>query len=236
MQKDTPREGVTYEKGRICAVPVTIGVEQGRLVSMYAPADAGERVSFFRRVRADQVIKKRDIVCGDFNCVPDTSRDVKYPPGVRTKYINRGGACLQAIMSGLGLCDTYRLFHGAEARAYSRFGRTVNTRFDRIYAKEYDSPWRWHSFKYDHASFEDVGTDHSAVIAEVATVAKRSATEHEARINPDLLQQEEIRRAVKMLWEDTYERYPPEQYTQAFTWAKAKELCGQYLLQRTSVC
>ena len=82
------------------------------------------------------VLSRSMIVAGDWNCVPDVSKDVKYPHGVHTTYPNRHAGALETLLARHGLGDMFRAFAGRHAREYTRQGATVYTRLDRFYGAE----------------------------------------------------------------------------------------------------
>ena len=105
-----------------------------RIVNVYAPSDARQRIVFVKKLRVKKYLKKGDIVLGDFNCVPDTALDVRYSDEsgkTGADYPNRGGRETEALLSDIGLVDAFRE-HRGHARAYSHRTSTVYTRIDRV--------------------------------------------------------------------------------------------------------
>ena len=217
--------------GRVVAVPVKILGTQTRIVSVYAPAQPRERKNFLVKMREQRVLKKGDLVMGDFNCVPDTNLDVKYPHGCGT-YPNLHSKANEALMSDMGLTDVYRLFAGAK-QDFSRRKGSVWTRLDRIYAPEYDSPWRWTACEYmdGYMKAKNLRSDHIALRVRVETAAGRKPSPHEERIDPALYRDENIRKNVRALWHRTYANEKGQR--EGHKWQAAKESCCQYLLEMT---
>ena len=217
--------------GRVVAVPVKVRGTQTRIVSVYAPAKPPVRKVFLKDMRAKKVLKKGDLVMGDFNCVIDTNLDVKYPQGTGS-YPNLHGKANEALLADLGLTDVYRLYAGA-GRDYSRRKGTVWTRLDRIYAPAHDSPWRWTSCEYmdGHMSAKHLRSDHIPLMAKVETAEGRKPSIHEERVDPSLYRDEEVRRNIRALWARAYANERGKR--EGHKWQTAKEACCQYLLEMT---
>ena len=211
-------------------MPVKIDGKNARLTSIYVPDKPKERMVFLKALRANKQVRKGDIIGGDFNCVPVTSEDARTIEGGGA-YANTHGALCESIMTEKGLTDVFRLFHGESARQYTRLGDTVHTRLDRLYAKRYDSDWRWTAYSHDYASFGR--SDHAAVIAELETAPKRDSTKKEQRIDPTIMRDDEVRRTVEQLWKQAYKERPPERFTHAKSWTYARKIVAQYLLCQT---
>ena len=137
----------------------------------------------------------------------------------------------EAVMAESGLTDVFRLFHGEGARQYTRLGDTVHTRLDRLYAKRYESDWRWTSYTHDFASFGK--SDHAAIVAELMTAPKRESTRTEQRIDPAIMRDSRVRADVVKLWAQAYQERPPERFTHAVTWTHARTTVAEYLLCQT---
>ena len=154
--------------------------------SVYVPVEPRQRLVFAKKLREHNLLRKEDLIFGDFNCVSDTNLDTKYKDDMGSyDSQNAGGKQFDALMADSGLSDIFRMRHG-KARQYTRQEATVLTRIDRAYAQKYDSPWRFvgfqHSFSAMHGAHSS--SDHAAVIVEIETAKSRKATEHEERIDP----------------------------------------------------
>ena len=217
--------------GRVTIVDATVDGERTRLASVYAPVAAGERKGFVRKMRSEKLWRKSDLIFGDFNCVPDVNLDVKGNPD----YPNAEGSATEAVFSDHGLTDVFRLYAGNE-RAYSRHGKTVWTRLDRLYAQKLNSPWRWIGVRYDAALMTgSKASDHAALIAQLETAPKREATEVDARIDANLLRDEETREDIKVIWRAKYKSFAGRQVKEGQKWAAAKKAVASYLFTKTAL-
>ena len=218
-----------------CAVPVTIEGHKSRIVGMYVPVEKRLQKHFLQKLREKKLLNKDDVVCADFNCVADPDLDACRANG--TRYDPKHGAMCEAILCDAGLCDTMRAFHGLDARAYTRFGATVNTRLDRIYTRSYNAEWRIVGHGHQHKMQER--SDHSAVVLEIEVAPPREATPMEEKIDPVIMRDESVRRDVRDLWKQAYAERPigedagPPGYLRAQAWQHAKNVVAQYLLSVT---
>ena len=191
--------------GRVTAVDIAIGGTTTRLVCVYAPASPVGRGLFINMLRREQVLARGAIVAGDFNCVPDTSKDVRYPTGSNSSYPNQHAGALETLLARYGLGDMYRLHAGRHAREYSRQGSTVFTRLDRIYSASYDSRWAWNVVGTD-PNFCRAGwnSDHLAVAARIEPLGKAKHVPPHGKIDTSILSIPHVRRGVESIWNATY--------------------------------
>lgn len=62
-------ERETDKNGRVCSVEVLHHGERHKLVSVYAPNEAGDRTDFFKNLRQHADTPCKTVLAGDFNCV-----------------------------------------------------------------------------------------------------------------------------------------------------------------------
>ena len=159
-----------------------------------APAHPQLRKAFMTRLSESSIITKDSWVQGDFNTVPNVTLDVQYPEGSTTTYANLHFNAFETLAAKKNLTDIYRLFHGEKRGGYTRLGKTVYTRLDRLYAARYDSPWRWTGIRADANLFTSKWrSDHLTLFATVETAKARPPSAHEARIDPALYSDPSLR-------------------------------------------
>ena len=217
-----------------CAVPVSIEGINARLVSIYVPSEARLQSWFLRELKRKKLLKRDDIVGGDFNCVADPDRDARRDDG--TRYDPKHGVMCETILNEVGLGDTFRLYHGEDARDYTRTDTGVQTRLDRIYTRQFNAPWRLTKHEHDHKLLE--WSDHSAVVVSVNVAPQRDATPIEEKIDPSIMRDSEIRADIRDLWRQAYAERPATTresigYLRAQAWEHAKGIVASYLLQVT---
>ena len=157
--------------GAVARATLTMHGQRTSIASVYVPVHPHLRKLFLERLGKCGCISTDTIVGGDWNCVPDASIDV-HSLG-NSAYPNIGAAALEKVLTHQGLTDLYRLVHGRN-RSYSRHGATVNTRLDRIYARRYNSQWRWTQVEHDATMFRtEWASDHFPVVATFETVTAR---------------------------------------------------------------
>ena len=103
------------------------------IASVYAPAKAPKRVDFLSHVH--QRLSDHTIACGDWNCVPDVTLDVKSSNPLN--YPNAGATLLADVMARFNLHDYRREqletgFEPTRSGTNSQ-GAPVATRLDRFY-------------------------------------------------------------------------------------------------------
>ena len=144
-------------------------------VSIYVPVHPAKREEFFIKLKRSNIIPKKAIVMGDFNCVENPLLDVKHAEGADSVYANSHAPLLMQIMARAGLGDVYRKLHGRKAAGFTRECESVRTRIDRIYATEFSSDTVWYKHELDQRHAKNVRTDHIAVVAEMSPLgASRS--------------------------------------------------------------
>jgi hypothetical protein len=122
------------------------------------------------------------------------------------------------------------------ATRYTRYSHTgLATRIDRIYGPRYHSPWRWTYIDSSHSTFTSKGSpsDHLPVVATVETARARKSTIHELKIDNSLYSDQQVRRHVTLLWEATYQAFPPSSHGHAVSYSNAKEAVAALLRDLT---
>ena len=198
------------------------------------PVEARLQSWFLRELKKKKLLKRDDIVGGDFNCVADPDKDARRDDG--TRYDPKHGAMCETVLNEAGLCDTFRVYHGEDARDYTRLDKGVQTRLDRIYTRQYNAHWRLTGHSHDHKLLE--WSDHSAVVVSVNVAPARDPTPIEEKIDPTIMRDEEVRRDVRDLWKQAYAERPATTresigYLRAQAWEHAKEVVTRYLLDVT---
>ena len=164
-----------HADGRVVVATVPAHLMQGAdpdakplsFAAVYVPARAHERKLFLESIAdSPPPITRSTIVGVDSNTVPDRALDVLYQNGSKTKYANQHAQRFELWMSRLNLRDIFRDFCGPHARGYSRQGRTVFTRIDRIYAPKEIPDFHWSSHEFSAAvTGRAWSSDHLAVLA-----------------------------------------------------------------------
>eukprot|EP00965_Chrysotila_dentata_P167210 5521186-Pleurochrysis_carterae.AAC.1 len=89
---ETPRFR-SHRSGGLCTLSFRLHEQNLKFASVYAPADARERIAFFHAIRS--LIDPVTILCGDFNCVDDPSVDTRRSSHLN--YSNEGAEILSEI-------------------------------------------------------------------------------------------------------------------------------------------
>lgn len=115
--------------GRTLILDIFIDGRKVRLVNVYAPTTRTETNTFFRELGESLQAPLPHVVLGDFNCVVDTTRDIRGP--------GRGGSAYHAkdlvrLLRRLRLSDAWVLQHD-NAFGPTRMSRTTASRLDRAY-------------------------------------------------------------------------------------------------------
>jgi hypothetical protein len=133
------------------------------------------------------------------------------------------------------MIDAYRLVHGETKNGYSRLAHTVHTRIDRIYTQAYDSEWRWQSITAPPTLFTGKAqSDHLPVVAEIGLAKERPPSEVEAKINPAIFDNPNIRYITSLIWKKQIEKYPQEKHGHAKGCEAAKSAVATYLHYETN--
>ena len=217
-----------------CAVPVWLEGTKARAVSLYVNPNARIQSWFLRELKKRKLLHKDDIVGGDFNCVADPVKDAQRDDG--TCYDPTHGTMCEMILTEVGLADTFRIYHGEEAKDYTRFGPTVRTRLDRIYTRKYQAHWRLTGHSHYHTLLEH--SDHSAVVVKINVAKDRDPSPHEEKIDPSIMRDPEVRKDVGDLWRQAIAERPEgiglePGYLRGQAWEHAKSIVAQYLLAVT---
>ena len=195
--------------------------------SVYVPAQAHARLQFLKEIAAGPPpISRSTIVGTDANCVPDVALDVLYPAGVKTKYKNQHAQKFELWMARLGLEDVFRVFHGKTARGYSRQGKSVFTRIDRLYAP-HDIPdfhWSAHEFS-DAVTGRRWASDHLAVLATLTRTNGVEKGKGRPRIDPEIYLDPAARACVWDAINHVATNYPTSEYGDAVVWEHLKHVC-----------
>ena len=219
--------------GRVCAVDISLADWSARLVSVYVPAKANERGEFLKKLENSSIINHKTICEGDWNYVPDPSKDLKHldPNAIPQPYAFTRG--YESFIRTSGLEDTLRLVHGDGHRDYTRRGNTVWTRLDRFYSPKVNSPFRWTEVETDPLFFRghDNASDHLAVKATMEWATPRKPTKADRRIDPRIFKEPEVRATVEMMWKDTHRRLSG--ISPSIAWTEAKKAIASFLLDET---
>nr|XP_037289622.1 uncharacterized protein LOC119183545 [Rhipicephalus microplus] len=118
--------------GRTLVLDVFVDGSKVRFVNVYAPVTRSETNTYFKELHDNLVEPVPHVVLGDFNCVVDSTRDVRGP--------GQGGSTYHAkelvkILRHLRLTDAWVHVHGNEF-APTRTSRTTASRLDRAYVPE----------------------------------------------------------------------------------------------------
>ena len=218
--------------GGVASTTVMLHGHRTPLVSVYAPVHPHLRKVFFSKLPITRLVTTEAIVGGDWNCVPDTTLDVASKS--KTPYPNSHSGLLETYVTGKGLTDVFRLVKGS-LLSYSRTSATINTRIDRIYARKYNSHWRWIHAEYDPTLFRsEWASDHIALIVTLETAISRAPSPTEAKIDPNIYNDSVVRSKVRQLWRSAYDCYPEDEYDRSTAWDKAKQVVATYLLEVTN--
>ena len=151
-----------------------------------------------------------------------------------TERHNFHGPLLESSLLGKGLTDVFRLVNSKQ-RSYTHSSPTVLTRLDRIYAKSYNSHWRWTSATHDPSIFlGDISSDHTPVVAVLETAPARAPSLHEAKIDPNVYQSDAVRQRVRKAWQETYTPLVEAGYSKASAWEQAKGTASALLLEASA--
>ena len=123
-----------------------------KIASMYVPAEADYRKRYINKLHRTSTLDKEMIVGGDFNCVINVGHDVQYSNEreQRRPYANMHGPLLTKMMNKAKLSDTHNRVNGENTGGYTREGRDIRTRIDRIYARENNSSLAWESSEINY--------------------------------------------------------------------------------------
>lgn len=114
--------------GRVIALDLSLDGKRTRILNVYAPVTRTLANEFYRGVRSFMLEPLQYILLGDFNCVLDTSRDIRGP--------GQGGCNYQArelgnIVADWQLIDAWVTLHG-DAFAATRTSGLHGSRLDRV--------------------------------------------------------------------------------------------------------
>lgn len=116
-------------EGRALLFDLFVGRKRIRLVNIYAPARASCANAFFQDLDASFIPSSDVILCGDFNCVLDSDRDVRGPGRGRPTWNARE---LRHLVTHRRLVDAWTILHDSLYSAtWSRAGSS--SRLDRFY-------------------------------------------------------------------------------------------------------
>ena len=86
-------------------------------------------------------------------------------------------------MNKAKLTDTHNRINGENSEGFTREGRGIRTRIDRIYAKENNSTLAWEHSEINYDIVSRIHTDHFPVIATAAALGRSKNKPHQDRIN-----------------------------------------------------
>ncbi|XP_075723842.1 uncharacterized protein LOC142765923 [Rhipicephalus microplus] len=118
--------------GRTLVLDVFVDGSKVRFVNVYAPVTRSDTNPYFKELHGYLLEPAPHVVLGDFNCVVDSTRDVRGP--------GQGGSTYHAkelvkILRNLRLTDEWVHVHGNEF-VPTRTSRTTASRLDRAYVPE----------------------------------------------------------------------------------------------------
>ena len=219
-------------KGRLICVPAEVCGQPTRLCSVYVPSDAGQRLRFIETLPTDS-LRAGDIAQGDWNSVTSVERDTCRKSGDATIYANIHGKNINEWLAKAGLTDIAAHLHSEldslpSHPGYTRYGKTVFTRLDRIHADPHQ--WTWLTAGTCFNGFDTSLSDHLPVKAEIAAPTTKLAPASAARIDPSLYAKQHIRDQVTDIWRNAYS---DTSATEADKWQCAKEITGAFLLAKS---
>ena len=191
-----------------------------RVAAVYVPSNPQARGRFTKAL-AELSPFRRDMIVGvDANTVPDVSLDVKYPEGSNTTYQNQHAQAFERVMANAGLVDVYRQFHGKQARGYSRLGKTVFTRIDRIYGPaKMDGQFQWYSYEFSSSMVGRTwNSDHLAVVATLNHNNGAGKAPGRPKIDTDIYTDPDQRSCIRDAIIHVINSYPTEVYGEAVVW------------------
>lgn len=118
--------------GRVLLYNFTVGSSRFKIINIYAPASVSFTNAFFRAVGVYFLDSAPTILCGDFNCVTDSVRDVRGPGQGRP---NWNAAELETLINDYHLQDAWTLKHGDNFSPTWRRGCS-QSRLDRFYVTQ----------------------------------------------------------------------------------------------------
>ncbi|KAH7969742.1 hypothetical protein HPB52_021710 [Rhipicephalus sanguineus] len=118
--------------GRVIALDLSLDGKRTRILNVYAPVTRTLANEFYRGVRSFMLEPLQYILLGDFNCVLDTSRDIRGPGQGGCNYLARE---LGNIVADWELIDAWVTLHG-DAFSATRASGIYGSRLDRVYVPE----------------------------------------------------------------------------------------------------
>ena len=220
-------------QGGAAVMHITLHGHRTKIGSFYVPVRPPLRKHYIERITERGLLTSDMIAGGDWNTVPDITVDTQVESGT-SSYANFHGPLLESSLLGKGLTDVFRLVNGKQ-RSYTHSSPTVLTRLDRIYAKSYNSHWRWTSATHDPSIFlGDISSDHTPVVAVLETAPARAPSLHEAKIDPNVYQSDTVRQRVRKAWQETYTPLVEAGYSKASAWEQAKGTASALLLEASA--
>jgi hypothetical protein len=195
------------------------------VANAYAPASSGlHRIDFFNAIKTKLTLET--FVCGDWNCVPDVTLDVRSANPLA--YENRGSTLLETIMDDNHLIDERRLQLGND-REYTRDDEAhgTSTRIDRWYTP--DDVDYLQTIRTDNSFiFKKKASDHRAVYL---TLDDRTGELGHDRVTLDeeLLLDETIQYNIEKIVKEAYQG----DATHHSKWKRAHERIYNLLLTET---
>lgn len=123
--------------GRVISFECFVGHRKLRFVNIYAPARTSDTNSFFAALHRSFMPRSDVILCGDFNCVLDSERDLRGPGRGRPTWNARE---LKRLVNQRRLTDAWTLLHGSLYSAtWTR--ASSSSRLDRFYVPTYIQPY-----------------------------------------------------------------------------------------------
>lgn len=152
---------VVVNQDRICVLSVKSDAFSFYLVNVYAPASKQDKILFFARLKEtlQDIGDENYVLLGDFNSVINNEFDIiSGNPHDKNEV-----ECFKETISGLGLYDTWRIFHSNEKDfTWLKHNPMIARRLDYCFVNENVLPWL---VSCEHAIVPN--TDHKAVFIEL---------------------------------------------------------------------
>lgn len=155
---------VISEAGRLLIIDFLFSGHPWRVICVYAPNNATERVAFFERIESYLQCTKRIVMIGDFNCVL-MAED-------RAKVVlcrDKSAKVLDALIQENDLEDLGWLLSNGNRPVFTHFQRGSSARLDRVCATV-DFVSMCTKYEVKHVSF----SDHSLVMVTIGGKRKKT--------------------------------------------------------------
>lgn len=208
--------------GRTLLLDIYVDGRRVRFVSVYAPVTRRDTNAFFQALHEHLLEPLPHVLVGDFNCVVDSTRDIRGP--------GRGGSTYHAkelvkILRHLRLTDAWVHLHG-DTFAPTRSSRSTASRIDRAYVPDFLLPSVISCTTSTLPASLDKKTDHIPVITTVRGSPGPRAGDECWRLDPALLKDAASLQEVKSAIVETVRGVPR---VTAEAWDDLKSAWGDIL-------